>query len=362
MKILKSKLFIISICALIVLGVGAYYVISNPPAFIIDMVAKRTMSKRKLQVEDGLHAFLAGTGAPMPDLKRAGPSTVVIAGDKIFMVDTGEATARNMQLVGINMGKIDAVFLTHFHSDHIAGLGETMLQRWATGENTKPLSVIGPVGTKEVLAGFTAAYQHDKGYRIAHHGEDVMVPSAFGGTAKEFDLGTDPMSNAVVYDKDGVKITAFNVNHKPVYPAVGYKFEYGGRSLVISGDTAYCDNLFEQSKGVDLLVCEALNSKFADAITRNAAYSGTPTAGAISKDIQTYHISPEQAAQLAQTAGIRNLTLTHILPPNPSPLLKNVFLGDATKIYKGKIDLGRDGLLISLPSNSSKITKKYLLD
>lgn len=362
MKILKSKLNIITLCVLLLLGVGAYNFISNPPAFIIDMVAKGTMSKRKLQVEDGLHAFLAGTGAPMPDLKRAGPSTVVIAGDKTFIVDTGEATARNTQLAGINMGKIDAVLLTHFHSDHIAGLGETLLQRWATGENTKPLSIIGPVGTKEVLKGFTSAYQLDKGYRIAHHGEEVMVPSAFGGIATEFDIGTDSMASAVIYDKDGVKITAFNVDHKPVIPAVGYKFEYGGRSLVISGDTAFCDNLFEQSKGVDLLVCEALNSKLADAITRNAAYAGTPTAGSIAKDIQSYHISPEQAAQLAESNGVKNLTFTHILPPIPSLLLKNAFLGDATKIYKGKIDLGRDGLLISLPSNSSKITKKYLLN
>jgi ribonuclease Z len=176
----------------------------------------------------------------------------------------------------------------------------------------------------------------------------------------EFDLGRDPMAYKIIYDKKGVKVTAFNVNHAPVYPAVGYKFEYKGRSIVVSGDTVYTENLVEQSHGADLLICEALNQELVNIINQNAGLIGSATVARITEDIPKYHISPEQAAKVAAKADVRYLVLTHIIPPLPSTLLHNVFLGDARKIYKGKIDIGRDGMLISLPANSKSIKTKCL--
>ena len=319
------------------------------------------MSKNRLQLEDGLHAFLIGTGSPLPDINRAGPCIAVMAGNKIFVVDAGEAAARNIMLCGINIGKVNALFLTHFHSDHIAGLGEMMLQRWAGGSNSKPLPVFGPTGVEQVVEGFNMAYKLDDGYRVAHHNAQVFPPSGAGGVAITFPLGDEPDASTVVLDSDGVKITAFKVDHFPAVPAVGYKFEYKGRSLVISGDTKYSESLAKQAVGVDLLLHEALNRRLVALIDKFSYLSKSPSTSNIMEAIPTYHSTPEDAARIAQKDHVGKLVLYHIIPPIPTPLYDGFFLGDAKKYYDGPITVGVDGMLISLPANSKAIETKYLL-
>lgn len=358
---LYKKIGIVVASIFLLALLGGYIIVSNPPYWLINAVAVHTIKSSKLILEDGLHALLTGTGTPISDVRRASPSVAVQAGNKLFIVDTGDGSARNLQGAGLNIGKVDAVFLTHFHSDHIGGLGETMLQRWAAGGHSDQLPIYGPIGTNAVVEGFQTAYAQDKEYRIAHHGGNTLPPGGAGGKAFEFDLGRDPMAHKIILDKEGVKITAFNVAHAPVYPAVGYKFEYKGRSIVISGDTVYTENLVEQSQSVDLLICEAMNPEFVKILNRNADLTGSATIKKITEDILTYHLPPEQAAKIAAKANVSYLTLTHIIPPLPSALLHNVFLGDARKIYKGEISIARDGMLISLPANSKSIKTKYLL-
>src|SRR6185437_4862391 len=125
---------------------------------------------------DGLHVGLCGSGSPMPDPTRAGPCTAVLAGQRLYVVDVGAGAQKNLQLMNLPAARVDGVFLTHFHSDHIDGLGELMLQRWAGGANAAPLPVYGPVGVDQVISGFEAAYTLDRGYRIAHHGPAVAPP------------------------------------------------------------------------------------------------------------------------------------------------------------------------------------------
>ncbi len=329
---------------------------------LMNNMVRRAMISRNVQYEDGIYAGLCGSGAPMPDLQRAGPCVTVLAGKHAFIVDAGEGSARNVLLMNFPIGRTDAVLLTHFHSDHISDLGEIELQRWVGGANQSPLAVIGPPGVEQVVEGFNLAYRLDAGYRVAHHGPETAPPTGAGAVARPFALADTPDASAVVFDQDGVKVTAFKVDHRPVEPAVGYRIDYQGRSLVISGDTVYSASLLEQARGADLLFHEALNKTMVGLMNANADASPSPTISRITHDIPGYHSSPEDAARLASQAGVRCLVYYHIVPPLPSPILKNLFLGEARSSFRGPITLGEDGMLFFLPAGSDQIEMKQLFD
>ncbi len=322
---------------------------------------RSAMARKNVHFEDGIYIGLCGTGSPMPDINRAGSCVAVLAGEHFFIVDAGEGSTRNILLMNLPIGTADAILLTHFHSDHIADLGEMELQRWAGGSNRMPIDVIGPAGIESVVQGFNLAYQLDAGYRVAHHGPETMPPGGAGGVARPFVLSDEPNASAVVFDRDGVKITAFKVDHRPVVPAVGYRFDYKGRSLAISGDTVYSESLLEHAKGVDVLFHEALNAAMVGMMNDNAGLTGSPSLQKITHDIPGYHSTPEDAARIAAGAGVKHLIYYHIIPPLPSPIMKNLFLGDAKNYYKGPITMGEDGLMVFLPANLSRIGIKNVL-
>lgn len=309
---------------------------------------------------DGLHVGLSGAGSPMPDSKRVGPGVFVIAGTNYYVIDAGPGCARKLELMRLPSGRIQAVLLTHFHSDHIAELGELMLKRWASGSNEVPLEIIGPQGVQTVVQGFNLAYSLDDMYRVAHHGPNTVPPSGAGGVAKPFDF-PEGKNQTVVIDSDGVKVTAFIVDHRPVRPAVGYRFEYKGRSLVISGDTLPSEVLTHNSAGVDLLLHEALQPNMVRILTDVNKKYGRSNLAAITKDILSYHTFPEEAARIAEEADVGHLVFYHIIPPLPVSTLNTAFLGEAKRYFSGPITIGCDGMLFSLPAGNKKILRKWLL-
>lgn len=328
---------------------------------IIQSNVERTFQNPLLaSLPDGLHAGLCGAGSPLADPTRAGPCVFVIAGKHVYVIDTGDGSARRMTLMGLSPGLIDAIFITHFHSDHIGGLGEMMLQRWAAGNHSDPCPVFGPQGVESVVQGFNEAYALDKTYRVAHHGPAIVPPSGAGGVAHPFTLAKDSDASQVLLTQDGLTITAFAVNHAPVFPAAGYRFDYRGRSVVISGDTAPSPTLAKYAKGADVLFHEgfqpALVSIVHDAVARN----NRPKAAKILADIPGYHTSPEDAARIAQQAGVRQLVFYHTIPALPLQYLNAAFLGDAPKIFKGPITVGKDGTMVSLPAGGTSITSRDL--
>lgn len=306
---------------------------------------------------DGLHVGLCGTGAPLPDPRRAGPCNVVIAGKHIFVVDSGDGAAKHISLMGIPNGRIEAVFLTHFHSDHIDGLGPMMLLRWTGNAATAPLPIYGGPGVDSVVAGFDAAYRLDSGYRTAHHGPAIAPPGGAGGVAHTF---TPPprgsLANVVVYERDGLRVTAFSVDHGPVQPAVGYRFDYKGRSAVFSGDTAGTPALVANARGADLLVHEGLQPELVKLMTRTLVARHQSGTAQITRDILTYHTAPEVAAQEAQAAGVHYLVFSHILPPLPFRSSYPAFLGKARQHFDGPIIVGEDGMIFSLPAGGKGMT------
>lgn len=311
---------------------------------------------------DGLHVALCGTGSPLPNPVRAGPCTVVIAGQHIFVVDIGEGGGRNINRMGIPLGRIEGVLLTHFHSDHIDGMGPLMMNRWVTGTNTVPLPIYGATGVEQVVAGFNAAYAIDDGYRTAHHGAAIAPLTGAGGTAMPFTLPEEGKGDTVVViEKDGLTVTAFRIDHGPVKPAVGYRFDYKGRSIVISGDTRKSPSLIAASKGADLLVHEALQPKLVAMMTSGLEQKGMKAMAQITRDILNYHTSPEEAAEAANEAGVKKLVLNHIVPSIPSAFFYPAFLGDAGKRFGGPIIVGEDGMIFSLPAGTSETTQTRLM-
>lgn len=197
---------------------------------------------------DGLYVGLAGSGAPMPDAKRVGQSTFVLAGNHLFIVDSGAGSTLNLELMKVPIETADAILLTHFHSDHIADLGELLLKSWTCGARTEPMLVVGPEGVESVVEGFNLAFGLDARYRYAHHGDAVAPHTGAGGRARTI-TGFGEDGSTVIFQTDDLTVTAFLVDNRPVRPALGYRSDYKGRSVVVSGDTLPSEPLMEQAGG-----------------------------------------------------------------------------------------------------------------
>jgi len=303
---------------------------------------------------DGLHVILCGAGAPLPDPERSGPCAAIVAGNALVVVDAGAGAARNIARLGLPTGRIEAVLLTHFHSDHIDGLGELMMQRWVGAAHAEPLPVVGPAGVESVVDGFDAAYRLDSGYRTAHHGEAVAPTSGSGGDARPFILPADG-EDPVVWRSGELEVRAFRVDHAPVTPAVGYRFDYRGRSLVVSGDTVKSANLQRFAEGVDVLVHEALSRELVGILTGAAQAAGRANVAKITHDILDYHTSPMEAAEIARDARVRHLLFHHIVPPLVAPGAETAFVEGVDDVYSGPVTVGQDGTRISLPVGSESV-------
>jgi len=236
-----------------------------------------------------------------------------------------------------------------------------LLQRWAGGNHTEPTPVFGPPGIDVVVDGFGAAYRLDTGYRIAHHGPAVVPPSGAGALPRPFTFADGSARGQTVFQQDGLTVTAFPVNHAPVSPAVGYRFDYGGRSVVVSGDTAPSDVLEQQAHGVDLLLHEGLQTAMVSILGDAMTSAGRTGAAKIMHDIPSYHTTPEDAARIAERAGVRQLVFYHTIPPLRSSLLDAAFLGDAPSLYHGPITVSNDGTLLVMPAHSTTIAIRELL-
>ena len=317
------------------------------------MAAQRLASDPLKNLPDGLHVAICGAGSPMPDDQRGGPCTLVMAGQQMFVFDTGNTSARNINKMGFNAGLIDGIFITHFHSDHIDGLGELLLQRWVSNSNSDPVKVYGPKGVDTVVNGFLQAYTLDRGYRVAHHGDKVLPNQGFGAVATPFALQDDKAT--VVFENADTRITAFSVSHAPIHPAVGYHIRYKDRSLVISGDTTPSAHVQREAQGADLLIHEAMSTELMQLIQEGAHDAKRDKLEQLMKDILNYHSTPQEAAQIASKAQVKFLLLNHVAPPLPLPGLVDVFLKGTADIFKGQIQVAKDGDVVSLPAGQTAV-------
>lgn len=318
-------------------------------------IESRVGSDLLAELDDGLHLALCGAGGPMPAPNASGPCVAVVAGERLFVVDAGTDGLRNLGRMGIPSGRIEAVFLTHFHSDHIDGLGELATIRWVGMANQTPLPVYGPTGVTKVVSGFNSAYQLDTLYRNKHHGDTVAPLSGAGMQAREFTTPDIGVLKTLLSDTD-LTIEALAVGHAPVVPAVGYRFTYKGRSLLITGDTIALPNVARFSQGIDLLVHEALAPNLVMMMNKAATNTGNQVMEKVTVDILDYHASPREAAEIAKQAGVGHLLYYHIVPPLVIPGQESLFLDGAEDVFPD-YTVGRDGVMFSLPVGSTEINR-----
>tara|TARA_Y100001935_G_scaffold250665_1_gene251208 strand:+ start:538 stop:1596 length:1059 start_codon:yes stop_codon:yes gene_type:complete len=322
--------------------------------FVQDLVIRTAVSnlatvENPFPEEDALSALICGSRSPLPSPGRAQTCVAIKAGEEIFIVDIGDGANVNLRKYNVPTNQIKAVLFTHLHSDHISDLADLHLATWLPGR-PKALPVYGPKGTDIVTAGFEMAYKLDYGFRNEHHGEALAPIKSVG-----FETTIVDLNNPIIYNENGLKITAFKVTHEPIEPALGYRFDYKGRSLVITGDTSYDENIALVSKNADVLIAEAQANHIIK-VMQKALLEQDPNQPLVKvlEDIKSYHMTPVEAAKLANMANVEHLIFYHLTPAPRNGIMENVFVRGVDEI-RTNWTLSRDGTFVVLPVGSEDI-------
>ena len=272
---------------------------------------------------------LLGTGNPRPTPTRSGPATLIEAGDERILIDAGRGTATRLFEIGSAslLSGVTAVLLTHLHSDHVVGLPDVWLTGWLFGRR-EALQVYGPHGTETHARGLELAY----GFDVRLRASDEGLPAA-GARLQARDV-----SPGVVFSRNGVRIIAFEVDHRPVEPAYGFRIEYRKRSVVLSGDTRFTDKVIDASRGADVIIHEVVSP----AVERRRAKVQDPAA--IERIIQR-HTTPEEAGRIFDAVKPRLAVYSHIVP---SPASAGDLIAPTRRTYKGPLEVGYDLMQIAV--------------
>ena len=271
---------------------------------------------------------LLGTGTPTPRPDRFGPSTLIEAGEQKLLIDAGRGATIRLYQIGVPIGRIDALLLTHYHSDHTVGVPDLWLTGWLQSHfaaRTKPFRVIGPAGAKALMSHIERAYALDVKTRI----EDEKLPAeGVAVEVEEFDR------DGTVYDRDGLRVIAFEVDHgAAIKPAYGYRFEYGGRAVVISGDTRHCENVVKFGTGADLLIHEV-------AIVRPELASEP-----FIQRIMAHHTTAREAGTTFERTKPKLAAFTHLVFPASelvAPASVDELIAETRQTYSGPLEVGED--------------------
>jgi ribonuclease Z len=269
---------------------------------------------------------LLGTGCPPAVMNRFGPSILVEAGGQKFLFDAGRGALQRLNQLKVQWQDVRGVFFTHLHSDHVVGFPDLWLTGWLTPGRSVPLNVWGPRGTKNMMSHLEQAFDFDIRIRLY---DDRPSPEGIV-------LLTEEIGEGVVYDKGGVKITAFEVDHAPIKPAFGYRVDYASRSVVLSGDTRVSDNLIRHAQGVDVLVHEV-------AAPETFVRAGSPPERA--KGVIAHHVTPEQAGEVFLRTKPKLAVYSHIVLPSAT---EQDLIPPTRKTYSGPLELGEDLMVIEV--------------
>lgn len=298
--------------------------------FVLESFGQSKVSKDSLNINDpAIRVTLLGTGTPQPIMERFGPSILVQAGGQSLLFDAGRGCLQRLRQINLAYDKLDALFITHLHSDHIVGLPDLWLTGWLLSKREIPLKIYGPKGTADMIKYLEMAFVFD----IKIREEDDKAPEeGCKFLVNEIQQGT-------IYNNNGVKVIAFEVDHYPVVPAFGYRIEYSGHSVVLSGDTRYSENLIKFSKGTDLLIHEVVIAP--DTLSRSDPRY----------NILAHHTTPEQTARVFNEVRPKLAAYSHIVKlygGTEQEILKRV-----KSNYSGSVIMGEDLMSFSVDDKVS---------
>lgn len=272
--------------------------------------------------------ILLGTaGGPRPRKTRSAPAQVIVVNGTAYVVDCGDGVARQLVLAGIPLASVRHIFLTHQHSDHNADYGNLLLLAWTAGLRTR-VDAWGPPPLEQMTRHFMEMNSYDIATRIKDEGRIPLQPLVHVHELRK---------GGVVLQDENVRVRATLVDHPPVVPAFGYRFDAEDRSIVISGDTRPSDNLIELAQGADILVHDAL---YAPAIDRLVA--GVPNAPDLKRSILSHHTTAEDAGRVAHAAGVKTLVLSHLIPPEDPEVTDQMWIDAASANFHGRVVVGKD--------------------
>ena len=287
---------------------------------------------------------LIGSGIPVPAADRFGPATLVEAGDQKLLFDAGRGATIRLWQLNIPFPQVTPLFLTHFHSDHTVGIPDLWLTGWLGGpygRRSTPFHVIGPTGTKELMTNLERAYAADVRTRIA---DEHYPPEGVKVIADEF------AAEGVVYEKDGVRVTAFEVNHgDEIKPAYGYRIDYKGRSIVISGDTRFNENVIKHGTGVNVLVHEV-------AAVRPELLQDQQV-----QRVMAHHTSPQEAGTVFTRAHPKLAVYTHLVllaRPAVPAITVDELIAQTRETYTGPLEVGEDLMTIELEDSGNPVVQR----
>ncbi|KRE16477.1 hypothetical protein ASE66_09685 [Bosea sp. Root483D1] len=272
-----------------------------------------------------------GTGAPPVSLRRAGPAHLVEAGGVKVLVDCGSGVSQRLVAAGHAGAQIDALIVTHEHSDHLVDFYQLVVSSWHQGRS-RPWRVLAPQPALANMRGQYEAFARERALRIAFE----KRPDATGLEVVFEELREGPVAGL-----GALVVEAFLVDHKPVEPAFGLKLSAEGNNIVFSGDTRLTPSLKQAAQGCDLLICEV----FIDSQMPVAA--GVRSAETVAS-VQSYHMTPAVVGGLAERAGVKALALTHLVPPgaDTAALFSEIRAGG----YAGPLIVGEDLMRLELPA------------
>ncbi len=335
-------LAVLALSAVVVLvGAWAFWGLGGFDGLQRLAIRRALEARRPGGFDDGkLHVFTLGTGSPQLGSGRMPVANAVIAGDEFLLIDAGEGASRTMGELHLPVGRITGVFITHWHSDHFAGLGQILNQSW-NADRRHEVEVYGPEGVERVMDGLERMYRDDIRYRSAG-GVESNDPEVALGTPATVTIPPHRPSTPVL-DRNGVVVRAFRVDHGHVQPAFGYRVEYGGRSVVFSGDTVASPLVADAARDCDLLVHEAVNTRLMENAITVLRELGNEVDARRTEGVIRYHADTIGVAKIAAEAGAAKLVLSHVIPGPTNPLIARLFLSGMRDHYSGPIVLASDG-------------------